>query len=70
MFEEFRYIFNECYELEPAWYFTAPGLARDAALTVTNAVLEPLRDPDMLLRIEKRNLWRNLNDFKSLSTGK
>ena len=41
------------YGLDPAWYYTAPGLAWDAALKVTKVKLELLADPDMLLMIEK-----------------
>ena len=43
------------YRLDPAWYFSAPGLAWDAALTalkITKVQLELLSDPDMLLMIE------------------
>ena len=38
--------------LNPAWYFTAPGLACDATLKITKVQLELLSDPDMLLMIE------------------
>jgi hypothetical protein len=41
------------YKLDPAWYFTAPGLAWDAALKITGVELELLSDPDMLLMIEQ-----------------
>ena len=41
------------YNLDPAHYFTAPGLAWNAALKVTKVELELLSDPDMLLMIEK-----------------
>ena len=41
------------YGLDPAWYYTAPGLAWDAALKVIKVKLELLADPDMLLMIEK-----------------
>ena len=34
------------------WYFSAPGLAWDAALQITKVRLELLSDPDMLLMIE------------------
>ena len=40
------------YRLDPAWYFSAPGLAWDAALKITKIQLELLSDPDMLLMIE------------------
>ena len=42
----------ENYELDPAWYLIAPGLAWDAALKVINVELELLKDPEMLM-IEK-----------------
>ena len=38
--------------LDPAWYFSAPGLAWDAVLKITKVRLELLSDPDMLLMIE------------------
>ena len=40
------------YGLDPAWYFSATGLAWDAALKITKVQLELLSDPDMLLMIE------------------
>ena len=53
VFENFRDVSQENYGLDPAWYYTAPGLAWDAALKVTKVELELLADPDMLLMIEK-----------------
>ena len=38
--------------LDPARYFSAPGLAWDAALKITKVQLELLSDSDMLLMIE------------------
>ena len=40
------------YGLDPALYFSAPGLAWDATLKTTVAQFELLSDPDMLLMIE------------------
>ena len=40
------------YGLDPAWYFSAPGLAWDATLKIKTVQLELLSDPDMLLMIE------------------
>ena len=40
------------YEMDPAWYFSAPGLAWDATLKITKVELELLSDPDMLLMID------------------
>ena len=53
VFENFRDICLTNYELDPAHYYTAPGLAWDAALKVTDVSLELLSDIDMLLMYEK-----------------
>ena len=53
IFENFRDVCQENYGLDLAWYYTAPGLAWDAALKVTKVELELFADPDMLLMIEK-----------------
>jgi len=41
------------YKFDPAWYFTAPGMAWSACLKNTEVQLELLSDLDMLLMIEK-----------------
>ena len=53
VFEEFRNVCLENYDLDPAWYYTAPGLAWDAALKESVAELDLLIDVDMLLMIER-----------------
>ena len=53
VFENFRDICIKNYNLDPAHYYTAPGLAWDAALKVTKVELELLSDMDMLLMVEK-----------------
>ena len=53
VFENFRDICIKNYKLDPAHYYTAPGLAWDATLKVTEVELEVLSDPDMLLMVEK-----------------
>ena len=53
VFENFRDVCMKNYQLDPAWYYTAPGLAWDAALKKTGVELELLSDPDMLLMYEK-----------------
>ena len=53
VFENFRDICLKNYGLDPVYYFTAPGLAWDACLKITNIDLELLSDPDMLLMFEK-----------------
>ena len=49
VFENFRNICMENYKLDPAHYYTAPGLSWDACLKMTNVKLELLTDVDMLL---------------------
>ena len=53
LFENFRNICLKNYELDPAHYYTAPGLTWDAALKITGVNLELLSDIDMLLMVEK-----------------
>ena len=40
IFENFRNICMSHYRLDPAWYFSAPGLAWDATLNITKVQLE------------------------------
>ena len=53
VFENFRNICLDNYKLDPAHYFTAPGLAWDACLKMTGINLELLTDIDMLLMVER-----------------
>ena len=53
VFENFRGVCQKNYELDPAWYFTSPGLFWDAMLKKTAVKLELLTDPDMLMMFEK-----------------
>ena len=53
VFENFRNICMSNYGLDPAHYYTSPGLAWDACLKITKIKLELLSDVDMLLMIEK-----------------
>ena len=53
VFENFREICIGIYKLDPAHYYTAPGLSWDACLKMTGIELELLTDVDMLLMIEK-----------------
>lgn len=48
VFENFRILCLENYKLDPAHYFTAPGLSWDAMLRMTGVKLELLTDIDML----------------------
>ena len=53
VFEEFRNICLLHYKLDPAWYYTTPGVAWDACLKMSKVELELLHNQDMLLMIEK-----------------
>ncbi|XP_022809736.1 uncharacterized protein LOC111346730 [Stylophora pistillata] len=52
VFENFRKLCKKNYDLDPCWYFTAPGLAWDACLKLTNIELELLSDINMLHMFE------------------
>ena len=51
--ENFRNKCNEMYELDPANFLSAPGLAWQACLKKTQVELELLTNNDMLLMVEK-----------------
>ena len=53
VFENFRKACQQYYELDPAHYFTTPGLSWDAMLKMTKTKLELMSDVDMFLFIEK-----------------
>ena len=52
VFEQFRSTCMEHYDLDPAHYYTAPGLSWDAMLKMTEVELELLTDIDMHLFVE------------------
>ncbi|XP_054276530.1 uncharacterized protein LOC128995537 [Macrosteles quadrilineatus] len=52
-FENFRKTCLLTYNLDPAYYFTTPGLAWDAMLKYTGIQLEIIKDMDMFLMVEK-----------------
>ena len=52
IFQNFKSICMNHYGKDPAWYFSAPGLAWDVTLKITKIQLELLSDPDMLSMIE------------------
>ena len=54
VFENFRNKCIEIYELDPAHFLSAPGLAWQACFKKTKVKLELLTDIDMLLMVEKR----------------
>ncbi len=51
--ENFRKLCMSNYGLDPLWYYTAPGLAWDAALKISGVVLDLLTNPNMYLMVEK-----------------
>ena len=53
VFETFRKKCLDVYKLDPAHYYTSPGLSWDALLKKTGIVLELLTDYDMHLFVEK-----------------
>ena len=53
IFENFRDVCMKEYKLDPAWYYTSPGLAWDAALKHTKVKLELLSDIDMLQMVNR-----------------
>ena len=53
VFEKFRSTCLKHYQLDPAHYYTAPGLAWDACLKLTGKNLELLTDYDMLMMFER-----------------
>ena len=62
--ENFRKLCEKNYGLDPAHYFTTPGLAWDAMLKMTKVELELLKDVDQVLMIEKGIRGGNSNVFK------
>ena len=53
VFEKFREKCIKIYELDPSYFYSAPGLAWQACLKNTEVKLELLTNTDMLLMIEK-----------------
>ena len=53
VFESFRKICFRHYNLDPAHYYTSPGLAWDACLKTTGQELQLLHDYDMLMMFER-----------------
>ena len=64
--ENFRKLCEKHYELDPAHFFTIPGMAWDAMLKITGIELELLKDGqiEMLLMIEKEIRGGISNAFK------
>ena len=60
VFENFRNKYIEIYELDPAHFLLAPGLAWQACLKKTEVKLQLLTDIDMLLMFEKGTRVENV----------
>lgn len=61
VFENFRNKCLQIYKIDPAHYYTAPGLSWDAMLKFTDVRIELLTDVDKLLFVEKGIEDSNLN---------
>ena len=66
--ESFRKLCEKNYELDPAHFFTTPGLAWDAMLKMTDVKLELLEDVDQVMMIEKGIRGGNSNAFKRFAS--
>ena len=53
VFENFRKLCQDIYQLDPAHYISAPGLSWDSMLKTTGVQLELITDPDMHLFLER-----------------
>ena len=53
VFESFRRVCLENYGLDPAYFYTVPGLEWKTCLKKTGIRLELLLDPDILLMVER-----------------
>ena len=62
--ENFRKLCEKHYRLDPAHFFTVPGMAWDAMLKMTEVKLELLEDVDQLLMFEKGIRGGISNAFK------
>ena len=57
VYENFRDLCSDIYQLDSAHFLSAPGLAWQACLKMTKVKLELLLDEDMFL-MNERNMWR------------
>ncbi len=53
VFQNFRAVCSANYNLDPCWYYTAPGLSWDACLKMTNITLDLILDYEIYLMLEK-----------------
>ena len=69
LFEKFRASCLAHYSLDAVHYYTAPGLAWDAALRMTHVSLELITDIDMYHFVEKSIRRWDLNDHHYVRSG-
>ncbi|KAF4525692.1 hypothetical protein B566_EDAN014792, partial [Ephemera danica] len=53
VFEEFRTVCLNAYELDLCWYYTAPSFARDAAMKYTGVKLDLIQDLEIIKMVER-----------------
>ncbi len=53
VFQEFKRLILETYQLDPCYYVSLPSLTNDAFLKMTKTEIEPLNDRDVHLKISK-----------------
>ena len=70
VFENFRKLCLEQYGLDPAHYFTSPGLSWDALLKKTGVNLELFTDLEMRLFVERGIRGGNLDGKQEIREGK
>src|SRR6218665_3779259 len=64
IFENSRDVCVKNYQLDPAWYYTSPGLPWDAALKSTSIDFELLSDYNMILMI-KQGIGGGISQIKN-----
>ena len=69
VFKNFQSMCLEIYEIDPACFITASGLAWKAALEKNKVKLDLLTGTDMLLMVEKRYQRRNMSRYSSICKG-
>ena len=52
IFENFRDVCVKNYKLDPAWYYTSPGLSWDALIKKTEINLDLLSDVNMICSLK------------------
>lgn len=64
VFENFRDLCLTTYQLDPAFYYTAPGFSFDCILKYTSMKLELLTEYDMLLMLEESKYFEIIFSIK------